>query len=122
MADLKHSNKKTCKHCGARFGKEEATNYCGKGKFVVPRLNSLPEGVYDVYAGRRFRKRERGYNSNFSFAALGASPDPTWAQPPYPSMLKLHEKPYNRVMDASRGSYEGSATNNSRMYIFDNEL
>lgn len=51
--DLGHPNNKKCKHCGARLWKEETINCCGKGKFVVPRLKPLPEGVYDVYAGRR---------------------------------------------------------------------
>ena len=76
--DLEHANNKKCKHCGGRLWKEETINCCGKGKLVVPRLKPLPDGVYDVYAGRRFQKRQRSYNSTFSFTALGASPGPTW--------------------------------------------
>lgn len=37
-------------------------------------------------------------------------------------MLKLHDRPYHRVMGCFRGSYEGTTQNNSRMYIYDHEL
>ena len=38
-------------------------------------------------------------------------------------MLKLHGKPYHRVMDSFRESYGGTVANNqARMYIYDNEL
>ncbi|CAN0585057.1 unnamed protein product, partial [Ectocarpus sp. 12 AP-2014] len=86
-----------CKHCGARFWREEKINCCSNGKLVVPRLKPLPQSVYNVYAKRHFQKRQRTYNSTFAFTALGASPDPTWTQPAYPSMLKLHGRPYHRV-------------------------
>lgn len=43
-------------------------------------------------------------------------------QPAYPSMLKLHGRPYDRVVDSFRGSYENTAHNNPRMYIYDHEL
>ena len=38
-------------------------------------------------------------------------------------MLKLHGKPYHRVMDSFRETYGGAVTNNqARMYIYDNEI
>ena len=55
--------------------------------------------------------------------ALGASPSPTWTQPSYPSMLKLHGKPYHHVMDSFCESHGGTVSNNqAKMYIYDNEL
>ena len=38
-------------------------------------------------------------------------------------MLKLKGKPYHRVMDSFRDTYEGTvAYNQARMYIYDNEM
>ena len=120
--ELTHENNKVCKHCGARFWKEETINCCNNGKVVVHRLKPLPEGVFETFSQRHFKRRQRSYNSTFAFTALGASPGPTWTQPAYPSYLKLHARPYHRIMDAFRDTYEGSATNNSRMYIYDSDL
>ena len=37
-------------------------------------------------------------------------------------MLKLHGRPYHRIMDGFRGSYDNGVVNNARMYIYDHEL
>ena len=37
-----------------------------------------------------------------------------------PSMLKLHGRPYHRITDSFRNSYN-TVTNNARMYIYDHE-
>ena len=55
--------------------------------------------------------------------ALGASPSPTWKQPSYPNVLKLHGKPYRRVMDGFCETYGSTvATNKARIYIYDNVI
>ena len=96
---LSHEQNRSCKYCGAVTWKEESINCCGDGKFVVHMLKHLPSGVMDVFRQQAFLKRQRTYNNMFCFTCLGASPGQTWTQPSYPSMLKLHGRPYHRIMD-----------------------
>ena len=55
---------------------------------------------------------------------LGAAPTPTWTQPAYPSMLRLHGGAYHRIMDAFRGQYDERTpvVIKARMYIYDAEI
>ncbi|CAN0261620.1 unnamed protein product, partial [Ectocarpus sp. 12 AP-2014] len=108
-----------CKSCGARTWKEESINCCGKGKVVVHGLRPLPDSVFKDPA---FLKRQRTYNNMFAFTCLGTTHGKAWTQPSYPSMLKLHGRPYHRVMDSFRGSYNDTVSNNARMYIYDHDL
>ena len=120
--DLRHDQNRCCKYCDAVTWKEESINCCGDGKYVVHRLKPLPPGVMNVFEQPDFLKRQRTYNNIFCFTCLGASPGQTWTQPSYPSMLKLHGRPYHRIMDGFRSSYDNGTVNNARMYIYDHEL
>lgn len=120
--DLNHPRNKKCKNCGGRFWREKTLNCCNKGTSVIHRLKPLPEGITDTNSQRSFQKRQKNIQFNFAFTALGASPGQTWTQPSYPSILKLCGRPYHRIMDAFRGTYEGTVSNNSRMNIFEIEL
>lgn len=112
-----------CKFCNALKWKEESINCCTKGKYVVHPLLPIPPDIKDIFSAPSFLKRQRSYNGTFAMTALGASPSPTWTQPSYPSMLKLHGKPCHRVMDSFRETYGGTVANNqARMYIYDNEI
>ncbi|CAN0457053.1 unnamed protein product, partial [Laminaria digitata] len=119
---LRHESNRICKFCSAQTWNEESINCCGKGQYVVHGLKPLPPDVLRTFRSRQFLKRQRTYNSTFCFTCLGASPGPTWTQPAYPSMMKLNWRPYHRVMDSFRGSYDNTAHNNARMYIYDHEL
>ena len=86
-------------------------------------LLPIPPDIEDILSAFSFLKRQRSYNGTFAMPALGASPSPTWTQPSYPSMLKLHGKPYHRVMDSFRETSGGTVANNqARMYIYDKEI
>lgn len=122
VMNLNDDSNNICKFFNARTWREESINCCGKGKYVVHRLKPLPADVLSTFSTRHFLQRQSAYNSTFCFTCLGASPGPTWTQPSYPSMLKLHGHPYHRVMDSFRGSYENTVQNNARMNIYDHEL
>ena len=111
------------KFCNVLKWKEENINCCSKGKYVGHPLLPIPPDIEDIFSAPSFLKRQPSYNGTFAMIALGASPWPTWAQSSYPSMLKLHGKPYHRVMDSFRETYGGTVANNqARMYIYDNEI
>ena len=121
--NLNNPLNRKCKFCNALKWKEENINCCSKGKHVVRPLLHIPPDIKDIFSAPSFFKRQRSYNGTFAMTALGASPSPTWTQPSYPSMLKLHGKPYHRVIDSFRETYGGTVANNqARMYIYDNEI
>ena len=108
--------------CSATTWKEESVDCCGQGKCVVHRLKPLPEGVLNALSSAEFFRNQRRYNNLFSFTCLGANPGKAWVQMKPPSMLKLHGRPYHRIMYSFRNSYNNTVTNNARMYIYDHEL
>lgn len=120
--DLDDERNRSCSHCGAKTWKEESINCCGNGKYVVHRLKPLPAGVLDTFMSKEFSRNQRRYNNLFSFTCLGASSGKAWCQSKPPSMMKLHGRPYHRIMDSFRNSYNNTVTNNARMYIYDHEL
>ena len=120
--DLQDERNRTCKYCGAKTWKEESINCCGQGKYVVHRLKPLPPGVLNAFSSTNFLRNQRRYNNLFSFTCLGASSGKAWCQGKPPSMMKLHGRPYHRIMDSFRSSYDNTVTNNARMYIYDHEL
>ncbi|CAM9907025.1 unnamed protein product, partial [Ectocarpus sp. 4 AP-2014] len=70
---FEHKRYKMCTFCGARTWKEESTNCCSSGKYVVPRLTPLPEDVLRVFGNAAFLKKQRTYNNIFSFTCLGTA-------------------------------------------------
>lgn len=82
----------------------------------------LPADVLNAFSSRQFLKRQRPIAAHFLSHASGLAPAQHGIQSAYPSMLKLHGRPYYRVMNSCRGSYENTAHNNARMYIYDDEL
>ena len=119
---LSDERNKTCKFCSAKMWKEESIFCCGHGKYVVHRLKPLPPGVLNAFSSPEFFRNQRRYNNLFSFTCLGASPGKAWVTMKGPSMMKLHGRPYHRIMDSFKNSYNNTVTNNARMYIYDHEL
>ena len=112
-----------CKICNALNCQQENINCCSKGKYAVHPLLHIPPDIKENFSGHSFLKCQRFYNVTFAMTALGASPSPTRTQPSYPSMLKLHGKPYHRVINSFHETYGGTVVNNqARMYIYDNEI
>lgn len=69
-------NADPCRHCGAKlFAKESKGICCKNGKYVLPRLPSLPPALNDLYtsadrSAQKFRKESRAYNCRCNFASL----------------------------------------------------
>ena len=65
-----------CAHCGAElFARESRGICCKNGKFILPRLPSLPPSLQELYdssemSAQRFRKESRTYNCRCNFASL----------------------------------------------------
>lgn len=98
-------------------GKKRVSTVFGQGKYAVHRLKPLPAGVMNAFSSAKTQQPS-------AFTCLGASPGKAWVQMKPLAMMKLHGRPYHRIMDSFGNSYNNTrpSQNNARMYIDDNEL
>ncbi|CAM9165143.1 unnamed protein product [Hapterophycus canaliculatus] len=75
-AGITITNAAPCHHCGAQLLAKESKGICCKnGKFVLPPLPPLPEGIERLYhsddaAAVLFRRNSRKYNCKLNFASM----------------------------------------------------